>query len=359
MSESILRTGRTPTEIAVFLLRVVIPPAALLIAVLLALLFGSVSIPPMDIVQVLVYKLHPSSVHPTWPPGTLQIVWYLRLPDVVAAGLVGLALALAGTLFQAVLRNPLADPYVIGTSAGAQLGVTIAFVAPFQFSLLGFGPLQIAAFIGALGTVLFVYALARSGSGTPVVTLILAGFVVSSFLISATTLLTFLGADANARLVHLLTWTLGGLDIESWGQIGIAAPCILLGGVLTYFLAPQLNLILLGEEQAAHLGVRVERLKLGTIVLASFLTALAVTLGGVIAFVGLVVPHAVRLLYGPGHRALLPVSAMLGAAFVVLCDLVARVAVAPTTLPLGVVTAVIGAPFFLHLLHRGRREYSF
>jgi iron complex transport system permease protein len=329
-------------------------PIALAVTITVALFFGAASIPPAEIVQILGHKLGLYSSHVSWSPGDENIVWDIRLPRVVAAALVGACLAVAGTLFQAVLRNPLADPYVIGTSAGAQLGVTIALVLPVQISVLGFGTLQAFAFLGALGTVLFVYALARTGSGTPVVTLILAGFVMSSFLISATSFLMVTGSRMN----QVLTWTLGGIQVNDWGQLGIAFATAVASCLLACLLAPRLDAILLGEETASYLGVRVERLKLATIVLASFVTALAVTLAGVVAFVGLIVPHAARLIYGPGHRVLVPVAACAGAIFVVAVDVLARTLVAPTELPLGVMTAIVGAPFFLYLLHRGRRDYS-
>jgi iron complex transport system permease protein len=341
--------------------RIALLPTLLAGSILLGLAFGSDAIPAREVLRVLFPLSHLCTARPS--SGGVQdvnlvILCDLRLPGVIGAVLVGAGLALAGALFQAILRNPLADPYVIGTSAGAQLGVTIVTILPLQFAFWDFGTAQIAAFLGALATVLFVYALARTASGTPVVTLILAGFVISSFLISATTLLTYIGAGVSVRLTRLLTWTLGGLDIQSWQQLAVTAPLILAAGMAAFLLAPRLDLILLGEDQAAHLGVRVEALKLVAVALASLLTALAVSIGGIIPFVGLVVPHAMRLIYGPRHQLLLPVSAAAGAAYVVLCDLIARVAIAPSVLPLGVVTAVVGAPFFLHLLRRSRRAYA-
>jgi iron complex transport system permease protein len=292
--------------------------------------------------------------HVSWSSGDQAIIWSLRLPRVIGAALVGAALGVAGALFQAVLRNPLADPYVIGTAAGAQVGVVAGVLLPLQFAILGFGPVQFLAFAGALITILFVYMLARAGDRTPIVSLLLAGFVVSSFLISGTTALAYL----SGRVDQILGWTLGGLDVSSWSQLGAATPLIAIATICAFLLAQPLDILLLGEEHATYLGVRVEALKLFTIVLASLLTALAVTLAGVVAFVGLVVPHAARLVYGPHHRILIPASAALGASFLILADLVAHVAVTPSVLPLGVVTAIVGAPFFLHLLRRSRREYS-
>ncbi|GAC1327695.1 MAG: iron ABC transporter permease [Chloroflexota bacterium] len=323
-------------------------------AFLLATLYGSVAIPKTEVVQILLHRIGLYGTSASWSPGDESIVWDIRLPEVLAAALVGGALSVAGALFQAVLRNPLADPYVVGTAAGAQLGVTLGLILPITLDVAGFGPIQILAFGGALGTVFFVYGLARSGGRTPVVTLLLAGFVTSSFLISATSLLMDLGGRVN----QVTRWTLGGIELTSLGQLAVVTPVIIVSFAVAMVLGPRLNLLLLGEEQAAHLGVRVEALKMTAITVAALLTAMAVTLGGIIAFVGLIVPHAVRLVYGPGHRVLIPVSAIGGATFLMLADLIARVAIAPTALPLGVVTAVIGAPFFLHLLRRSKRDYA-
>jgi iron complex transport system permease protein len=243
---------------------------------------------------------------------------------------------------------------VIGTAAGAQLGVVAALLLPAQFLLLGFGPLQALAFAGALITVLFVYWVARTGGRTPIVTLLLAGFVVSSFLISGTTALAY----AGGRLQEVVGWTMGGLEVSEWSQLTAAVPLTVLAIFAAFLLARPLDLLLLGEAPASHLGLRVEAVKMIAIVLAALLTAISVTLAGIVAFVGLIVPHAVRLVYGPHHRMLIPTSALAGATFLVLADLIARVAVAPTPLPLGVVTAIVGSPFFLHLLRRSRDRYA-
>ena len=319
-----------------------------------ATLFGTVSISPDIVLRVLAHNLGLHFVGARYSAVDESLVWSIRLPRVVAAALVGAALGVAGTLFQAVLRNPLADPYVIGTSAGAQLGVAIAIATPLQFAVIGFGPVQAAAFLGAVLTVGFVYSLARTAGRTPVVTLLLAGFVVSSFLISAT---SFIMIVTN-RVSQVTLWTMGGIDISRYQQLAFTGPCVLAGTCLALVLAPRLDVILLGEEQAAHLGLRVERLKIAVLLVASLLTGLAVALAGVVAFVGLVVPHAARIVLGPAHRTLIPAAALGGAAFVVLVDLISRTVAAPTEIPLGVMTAVLGAPFFLHLLRRTRRVYD-
>lgn len=329
-------------------------PLLLSAVMVIATLYGTVAVDPAVVLQVLAYKLGLHFIGAHFSVIDESVVWSIRLPRVLAAALVGGALGVAGTLFQGVLRNPLADPYVIGTSAGAQLGVAISLAVPVQFVVLGFGPIQAAAFIGAVLTVGFVYTLARTAGRTPIVTLLLAGFVVSSFLISAT---SFLMITTN-RVSQVTLWTMGGIDISRYQQLAFTGPCVLIGVALAMLMAPRLDVILLGEEQARHLGVRVERVKVAAILLGSLLTGLAVALAGVVAFVGLVVPHAARLIFGPSHRTLVPSAAIGGAIFVVLVDLIARTVVAPTEIPLGIMTAVVGAPFFLHLLRRTRRIYD-
>lgn len=329
-------------------------PLVLCAVMVLATLYGTVSVAPGVVLRILAYKLGFHFIGTHFSAIDESLVWSIRLPRVVAAALVGGALGVAGTLFQGVLRNPLADPYVIGTSAGAQLGVAVSLAVPVQFVVLGFGPIQAAAFIGAVVTVAFVYTLARTSGRTPVVTLLLAGFVVSSFLISAT---SFLMITTN-RVNQVTLWTMGGIDISRYQQLAFSGPCVLIGVCLATIMAPRLDVILLGEEQAAHLGIRVERVKVAAILLGSLLTGLAVALAGVVAFVGLVVPHAARLIFGPSHRTLIPSAAIGGAVFVVLVDLIARTVVAPTEIPLGIMTAVVGAPFFLHLLRRTRHTYD-
>lgn len=336
-------------------MRFAFPPVLLALTLIVAVLFGDVPIGADEIGRIVLHRvgLYHGSV--TWPTSDDAIIWQLRIPHVLAAAAVGMALAVAGALYQAVLRNPLADPYVIGASAGAQLGVSIALVVSGQFLFFGFGTVQLTAFAAAVATVLFVYGLARSRGRTPIVTLLLAGFVVSSFLISGTSLLMQLSGHAD----QIMRWTLGsGLDVSGTQQLSIAIPAIALAVIAAYGIGPRLDVVLLGEEQAQNLGVRVELLKLAAIILGALLTALAVALAGIIAFVGLIVPHTVRLIYGPSHRTLVPVAAIGGAMFVTATDLVARIATPPTPLPLGAVTAVIGAPFFLHLLRRSRSEYA-
>jgi len=288
---------------------------------------------------------------PTWPSASETIVWELRLPRVAGGMLVGAGLACAGTVFQGLLRNPMADPYVIGTAAGASLGAVAALLVPGLLPILvggwlGLGVVQLFAFAGGVLAVVVVFAVARAQGGTPVVTLLLAGYAVSSLLSAGVALLMFVSGD---RLGAVVSWLLGSLSGASWPRLAFAAPLIVGSFVLILVRWRRLNALLLGEEQAAHLGVDVEREKRILTGLAALATSAGVAISGTIGFVGLVVPHLLRLAFGPDHRLLLPASMVYGAALLVLADLGARLA---GGIPVGVVTALLGAPFFLWLLRR-------
>lgn len=332
----------------------------LLGAILLGVSFGSTPIPLGTILQILLNGSGIFHFARHWDPSLEVIIWQLRLPIVVGTALVGAALAVAGALFQAILRNPLADPFLIGTSSGAALGAAIAFVLPIDTITGAFFPLiSLFAFIGAIVTILFVYLLARSGGETPVVTLILAGVVVNAVLVAAQTVLLTLAPHSQlGGIAALFTWLSGGVSVVDWSPVLIVGACILPGIVLACCLSGVLDAFGLGEESAAYLGLRVEFYKLLIIALASLITAAAVSISGLIGFVGLIAPHVMRLLLGPRHRLLLPASALGGAIFLVLADLLARVVLAPSVLPVGVFTALVGAPFFLFLLKNSKRAYK-
>ncbi len=257
------------------------------------------------------------------------------------------------------MRNPMADPYIIGTSAGAALGATIAMMLPINLAFLGFGLLPMASFCGALATVILVYNLARVGSKTPIISMLLAGFVVSSLLAAIMALMMSMSDRLSLNLHSVYSFLMGHISVTGWGQIAVIAPLVIGGIICARFFAFHLNAFSLGEEGAAYLGINVERDKILILALGSMLTAAAVSISGLVGFVGLVVPHAVRLSLGPDHRLLLPASALAGGIFVVMADLLARTLLAPVEIPVGVVTAIIGAPFFIYLLRRTRREYAF
>jgi iron complex transport system permease protein len=293
----------------------------------------------------------------TWSPAAETIIFELRLPRVLTAMLVGGGLAVAGTVFQALLRNPMADPYIIGTASGASLGAIIGILAPILVpalavgagtAWLGLGMVQAFAFVGGIGTVLLVYAVARGNGRVPVVTLLLTGYAVSSVLAACVALLMFVSGRA---LGAIFGWLMGSLAGATWPSLAFAAPLLAVSFALLLVRWRRLNLLLLGDDQAAHLGVEVEREKLVLTMLATLATSAAVAISGTIGFVGLVVPHLLRLATGPDHRLLLPASVVYGAALLALADLGARLV---GGIPVGIVTALLGAPFFIWLLRRSR-----
>ena len=332
--------------------------AILLLCMLIAVSLGAVSISPLDIIKMILNKVGLFHFTATWQPSDETILFLIRMPRVTAGALVGAALASAGVLFQGMLRNPMADPYIIGTSAGAALGATIAMMLPISVAFLSFGLVPVAAFFGALGAVLLVYNLARVGGKTPIVSMLLAGFAVSAILAAVVFLIVTI-SGRTGLLQNVYSFLMGSISVTGWTQIALVAPLIIGGIIAARFLAFRLNALSLGEEGAAYLGINVEREKLLVLALGSLLTAAAVSISGLVGFVGLVVPHAVRLVLGPDHRLLLPAAALSGGAFLVLADLFARTVLAPSEIPIGILTAIIGAPFFIYLLRRTRREYAF
>ncbi len=331
----------------------------LIVSVLLANAFGVVNISIPDIVKMVLNKLAIFDFTSSWRAVDETIIFQIRLPRVVGAALVGAALATAGVLFQGLLRNPMADPYIIGTSAGAGLGATIAMILPINLTFLGFGLVPVGAFIGALVTVTLVYNLARVGGRTPLISMLLAGFVVSALLAAVMAFMMSISDRLGLNLHLVYSFLMGHISVTGWGQLAVTAPLVIGGIIGARFFAFHLNAFSLGEEGAAYLGIEVERDKKLILVLGSLLTAAAVSISGLVGFVGLVVPHAVRLTMGPDHRLLLPASALAGGAFVVIADLLARIILSPVEMPVGVVTAIVGAPFFLYLLRRSRKEYAF
>lgn len=282
------------------------------------------------------------------------VVVELRLPRLLLAMLVGALLAQCGAVMQGLFRNPLADPGVIGVSSGAAVGAIIAIV--WWVDALGFWVLPVSAFTGGLLTTLFVYALAQSTAGTSVLFLLLAGIAISAFAGSAIGLMSYFSNDQQLRDLSL--WQMGSLGSATTVAISISAITLLILMILFQRQAASLNALLLGEAEARHLGIEVEKLKLSLIVLTAVGVGVAVAFTGVIGFVGLVVPHLVRLTTGPNHGSLLPLSALCGALLMVSADLLARIVVQPAELPVGLVTALLGAPFFLALLIQQRKHWG-
>jgi iron complex transport system permease protein len=331
----------------------------LVASIFLANAFGAVNISLPDIFKMALNKVAIFDFPNTWRATDEMIIFQIRLPRVIGGALVGAALATAGVLFQGLLRNPMADPYIIGTSAGAALGATIAMIVPVNLAFLGFGLVPLAAFGGALATVILVYNLARVGGKTPIISMLLTGFVVSALLAAVVAFLMSISDRLGLNLRSVYSFLMGHVSVTGWGQVAVIAPLVIGGIIGARFFAFHLNAFSLGEEGAAYLGIEVERDKILILALGSLLTAAAVSISGLVGFVGLVVPHAARLSLGPDHRLLIPASALAGGVFLIIADLLARTLLAPGEIPVGIVTAIIGGPFFLYLLRRSRREYAF
>lgn len=286
------------------------------------------------------------------PDSTKSIIWNLRLPRVLLGGIIGASLSVAGAAFQGMFKNPMADPYVLGISSGAALGATLAIVFKIDVSFFSISSITIFAFIGALLAVFTVYNIARVKNKVPVTTLLLAGVAVGQFL---TAIISFIMILSDKDMVKITYWTLGSLSGKGWEPvIGIALPSTL-GIIVIIFFARDLNILLTGEESAQSLGVDVERTKTYILLLGTFITAISVSVCGIIGFVGLIIPHIVRILMGPDHRILLPASALLGSIFMIFADTIARTLISPIEIPVGIITALFGGPFFIYLL-RSRKK---
>lgn len=327
------------------------------LAVLFAAALGSATIPVGREVGILLDAAG-FPVARSWGDAEAAILLQLRLPRVLGAFVVGAGLASAGALMQGVFRNALVDPYILGSSAGAGLGAVLAMALSLRFSALGFGPVPLFAFLGALASILLVYAVARVGWRTPTTHLLLAGVAVSSLLASSMSVLLLYSRAAQSQLQSIFAWLLGGVGLSGWQELRVLVPLLLLALLAGWMLARPLDALALGEDSAGYLGVGVERAKLLAIVTASLLTAVSVSISGLVGFVGLIVPHSARILVGPRHRLLLPTCALAGGTFLVLVDLASRVLLAPAEVPVGLLTALLGAPFFLWLLRRGRGAYT-
>ena len=323
---------------------------ALVAACIIAAGFGQYDVSPAQVVDIVLHHLGltSGSISDPFADGA---VWDIRFPRIVLAALVGAALATAGALLQGAFGNPLAEPGVVGVSSGAALTAGIAIVGGLSFA--GIWTLAIFAFAGGLITALVVYALSRDGGRTEVVTLVLTGIAVNAVTNAGLSLLLFLG-DQNAR-DQIVFWTLGSLNGTMWAYVGVVAPLVLGGLCVAFALARRLDVLSLGDRAAQHVGIDVEKLRLATIMVVATLTAAAVAFCGIIAFVGLIVPHLIRMVSGPGHRLLIPASALGGAVLLVIADTLARTAVNYAELPIGLLTSVTGGPVFFWLLRRARR----
>jgi iron complex transport system permease protein len=325
----------------------------LALALMVSVAVGAVFIPPGTISRILVDILPGSEINIDWPDSFTVIILNIRLPHTILIALTGAALAGSGAAYQGLFRNPLADPYLIGVASGAGLGAVFVMALHWPENLLGFYFIPIGAFIGAILTVVLVYGMARVGRTVPLTTLILAGVAVGAF---ASALTSFLMLRSNEEIYRAISFLLGGSPVGGWKPILGILPYLIIGMILLSTSGHMLNVLQFGEEQAKQLGLRVNRAKVFIIMTASLTTAVAVAFSGVIGFIGLVVPHVNRILWGTDYRRLIPLSIINGATALLLADMLARVLLAPESLPVGIVTALAGAPFFLWILRRAKRE---
>lgn len=282
-----------------------------------------------------------------------QIIFQIRLPRILLALLVGASLSTAGVALQGLLRNPLADPYIIGTSSGSALGAALILFLGLHGLMGGIPVVTVASFVGAIITMYLVFKLSSLGGKLPVETFLLSGVVVGSFMSS---LVSFLMAISNQNISKIVFWLMGSFSQATWTDNLILLSYFVVSAGILYLYTYKLNIYSLGEDQAAYLGINAEKLKVTVIILASMLTAAAVSVSGLIGFVGLMIPHLSRYITGADHRFLLPVSALIGGVFMVWADNIARVVITPNELPVGIITAILGAPFFCYLLYRRKSQ---
>lgn len=283
----------------------------------------------------------------------IKIIWQVRLPRIFLAGICGSSLAIVGACFQGLFRNPLADPHILGISSGAAVGATIAMLSGISMSFLGLGVVGIFAFIGALVTALVVYQIACVGNKIPVVHILLTGTAINSMLSSFISLVMSLDRE---QIEKVYLWTLGSFSASNWKKVLFLVIIALICSIIIGIHSKELNLITTGEETAESLGVDTARAKKILIAVGSLLVAACVSVSGIIGFVGLIIPHCIRLISGPKYQKLIPLSCFLGAIFMILCDTLARILIQPSELPVGVITSILGAPYFIFLLQRNKKK---
>ncbi|MBU5675389.1 iron chelate uptake ABC transporter family permease subunit [Alkaliphilus sp. MSJ-5] len=282
----------------------------------------------------------------------IAIIQNIRLPRVLLSFLVGYGLSIVGVAFQGMLKNPMADPFIVGTSSGAALGASIAILLKLNKMFFGIGIVSIFAFTGALLATLIVYNMARIKGKVPVTTLLLAGIATGQFF---TAIMSFIMTISTRDVSTIIFWTMGSFSGRGWNHIQIAIIPVLLGSIIIYIFSKDLNIMLLGEDSAQNMGVETEKVKKVILITSVLITAFLVSVSGIIGFVGLIVPHMVRLLMGPDHRILIPASGLVGGIFLIVADTLSRTIIAPTEVPVGIITALAGGPFFIYLLRKTKR----
>jgi iron complex transport system permease protein len=324
--------------------------AGLFGSIVFALAIGPTSIPPLLITKILISRI--INIHSHWPAYLESIIIGVRLPRVLLGAVVGAALGIAGCSMQGMFRNPMASPYVTGIASSAAFGASLIIILG-----LGRGWIAPSAFLFSVSTAFLVYSMAKVRGKVPVGTLLLAGIAISLFFSALVSFTEYVAGEKELR--QIVFWLMGGLWASNWNKLITILPLIFLGSMGIVFFSRDLNLLLMGEESALNLGVDVENVRKMVLVLASLVTASAVAACGVIGFVGVIIPHIMRILVGPDHRILLPSSFLAGAIFLIWTDTLARRIIAPTELPVGIITAILGVPFFLFLLRSRKKRIGF
>ena len=330
--------------------------AFLVFSILAAVTFGNADLSLKDVYSVILYKIFHIKSMASYSEGAIHdVVWLIRLPRVLLALAVGMALSVCGVVMQAIVQNPLADPYVLGISSGASFGATLAIMLGIG-SFLGENSVGLCAFIGAMLTSFAVIAIANMGGKATSAKLILAGMAISAVCSAFSNFVIYITNDKNAA-TEVMKWMMGSLAGASWSRVGVMLPVTLICVIIFWTQYRNLNLMLLGDDVSITLGTDLHRLRTFYLIVASVMIGFAVYCAGVIGFVGLVIPHVIRILFGTDHRRLLPLSALLGASFLIWCDVACRVILKNSEMPIGVLVSIIGAPCFIYLLVR--KSYGF
>ena len=330
--------------------------AFLVFSILAAVTFGNADLSLKDVYSVILYKIFHIKSMASYSEGAIHdVVWLIRLPRVLLALAVGMALSVCGVVMQAIVQNPLADPYVLGISSGASFGATLAIMLGIG-SFLGGNSVGLCAFIGAMLTSFAVIAIANMGGKATSAKLILAGMAISAVCSAFSNFVIYITNDKNAA-TEVMKWSMGSLAGASWSRVGVMLPVTLICVIIFWTQYRNLNLMLLGDDVSITLGTDLHRLRTFYLIVASVMIGFAVYCAGVIGFVGLVIPHVIRILFGTDHRRLLPLSALLGASFLIWCDVACRVILKNSEMPIGVLVSIIGAPCFIYLLVR--KSYGF
>ncbi len=323
---------------------------------LIASTFGTANISFMETFRVILNKIPFVNEFVSIseiPKNHILIISKIRLPRIILAALVGMGLSVVGASFQAIFKNPMADPYILGVSSGSALGAAIGFVLGLESSFLGSASVTITAFIGSILTTVFVYSIAKVKNKIPTTTLLLAGISVS-FLLSS--LISVIMVFNRQEVEKIVFWTMGSVSAANYSQIIMLIPFLFIGILILLSLSKDLNIIVTGDETAQSLGVEVETVKKLVLIISSIVVAACVSVSGIIGFVGLIIPHIVRILSGPDHRTLLPFSIVSGAVFMIICDTLARTLASPAEIPVGAITALFGSPYFIYLLVKSKKK---